>query len=264
MNIKQYIKQHKYRILISLFAVIVALTLPLYDKIAKTYVNESLKNSAISYAIARAINAGVSVIQESSVTVGVGLEGNIALGQVLDPINDATERFSDLLTLSLWATGAEKAVYEISKLPLFTALILLLAILNLIIKSDFSKNLLLIFIVVRIFLPFSAAISLYLDKYYFTPKITQINNSLKPMVKEVKISEPAQTGFWNKIKNSFQKAGNSLQNIEENAKFYITNASKIISSLLNLASIYLSQFILNVLIFPLLLIYILKNLMKLE
>ena len=142
MNIKQYIKQHKYRVLISLFAVIVALTLPLYDKIAKTYVNESLKNSAISYAIARAINAGVSVIQESSVTVGVGLEGNIALGQVLDPINDATERFSDLLTLSLWATGAEKAVYEISKLPLVTALILLLAILNLIIKSDFLKNLL--------------------------------------------------------------------------------------------------------------------------
>ena len=142
MNIKQYIKQHKYRVLISLFAVIVALTLPLYDKIAKTYVNESLKNSAISYAIARAINAGVSVIQESSVTVGVGLEGNIALGQALDPINDATERFSDLLTLSLWATGAEKAVYEISKLPLFTALILFLAMLNLIIKSDFLKNLL--------------------------------------------------------------------------------------------------------------------------
>ena len=93
----------------------------------------------------------------------MGLEGNIALGQVLDPINDATERFSDLLTLSLWATGAEKAVYEISKLPLFTALILLLAILNLIIKSNFLKYLLIIFIVVRIFLPFSAAISLNLD-----------------------------------------------------------------------------------------------------
>ena len=123
-------KISKPSLFFSLIAII-AISIPLYDKITNKYLNSSLKQAAITYAVVRSINAAVSVIQESSLTIGVGIEGNLALGQALDPINDAAERFSDLMTLSLWSLGSEKIIYELSKLPIFTIIIVLLAILNL-------------------------------------------------------------------------------------------------------------------------------------
>jgi len=131
----QNLKFDKNALILSLFAIIVVISVPLYDKITNKYLNESLKQAAITYAVTRSINAAVSVIQESSLTIGVGVEGNLALGQALDPINDATERFSDLLTFSLWSLGSEKIIYELSKLPAFTIIIIVLALINIFYNS---------------------------------------------------------------------------------------------------------------------------------
>ena len=255
---------NKKSLFISVIAVFIVITLPLYDKITNNYLNSSLKQSAITYAVTRSINAAVSIIQESSVTVGVGIEGNLALGQALDPINDATERFSDLLTLSIWTLGSEKIIYELSKLPFFTILIIILAILNIIYKSKILNNILLIFIIIRIFLPFSAAISWYLNKHYFTPNIEKNIKALKPYTKKIDTHNMNESkNIWSKITKTFSETKNSLSNLQESAKFYMSHATQIINAFLNLASLYLSEFLLNVILLPLLLVYLIKNL-KLE
>ncbi|WP_456479630.1 hypothetical protein [Nautilia sp.] len=261
---KPFLKTGKTSLFISLFAVLIVILTPLYDKITNSYLNTSLKHSAVTYAVTRSINAAVSVIQESSLTIGVGVEGNLALGQALDPINDATERFSDLLTLSLWALGSEKIIYELSKLPLFTVLIILLAVLNLFINSNFLKQTLLIFIIIRIFLPFSASLSYYFDKYYFSPNINKAVKILKPFAKNnASIEIKEEKNFWNRISQTVESTKNSLLNIQQETKYYISHSAEIINAFIFLASLYLAQFLLNVLLLPLLLIYLIKNL-KLE
>ncbi|GAB6073845.1 hypothetical protein [Nautilia lithotrophica] len=262
-NLFQNIKFDKNALLLSLFAVIVVISVPLYDKITNKYLNESLKQAAITYAVTRSINAAVSVIQESSLTIGVGVEGNLALGQALDPINDATERFSDLLTFSLWSLGSEKIIYELSKLPAFTILIIILSLINIFYTSKLLKNILLILIVLRIFMPFSASISYYFNKYYFEPNINSSVQKLKPYTKQIEKPQIKEESFWSKFSSTIESTKNSLAQIQEDAKYYISHATDIINALISLASLYLAQFLLNVILLPLLLIYLIKN-FKLE
>jgi hypothetical protein len=263
-NMFQNLTTDKKTLILSLFAIIIVISVPLYDKITNRYLNDSLKQAALTYAVTRSINAAVSIIQESSLTVGVGVEGNIALGQALDPINDATERFSDLLTLSIWSLGSEKIIYELSKLPLFTAVIIILAILNVFFKSKLIKKLLLVFITVRIFLPFSAVISHYFNQNYFEPNIQKAIKSLKPFTKTpatVKLKE--SKGFWDRLSITVENTKNTLNEIQKKSAYYLSHAAEIINAFIILASLYLAQLLLNILLLPVLLIYLIKNL-KLE
>jgi len=254
----------KKNIIIAAVAVFAVIALPLYDKKTNEYLNSSLKLSAATYTVVRSINAAVSVIQESSLSVGVGVEGNLALGQALDPVNDATERFSDLLTLSIWSLGGEKIIYEISKLPLFTFIILFLAVFVVFYNSVFLKKMLVIFIIVRLFIPFSSVISGYLNENYFSPQINKNINTLKPYIKENAYSvDKKNESFWDRFSNTFKNTKNYLAKIQEETKYYIINAGKIINALVSLASLYLAQLVLNILLLPLLLVYTIKNL-KLE
>ncbi|WP_457562569.1 hypothetical protein [Caminibacter pacificus] len=241
-------------IIISIAALIVFAFTPLFNKISQNYIDNSLKQAAVSYAITRSINAAVSIVQNSSVSLGVGIQGNVAIGEALDPINDATERFSDLLTLSIWTLGAEKVLFELSNLPLFIAIVIVLALINIYFKSKFLSKLLILMIVLKIFIPFSSAVSFYSDKYLFSPQIQKINKELKPYVKEIKIEQKNQS-FWDRIK---QKA-TTFEEIKAYAAYYLSNTAKIINALINLGSIYLGKLLLNILILPLIFVYIVKN-----
>jgi len=256
-------KINKNSLWLCLFAFIVVFIVPLYDKITDKYLNESLKQAAITYAITRSINAAVSVIQESSLTIGVGVEGNLALGQALDPINDATERFSDLLTFSLWSLGSEKIIYELSKLPAFTIIILILTSACIFYNSKLLNKILLILIVLRLFMPFSATISYYFNKYYFAPNINNLVQKLKPYTKQPVKMQIKEKSFWSKFSNTIENTKNSLTQIQKDAKYYISHAADIINALISLASLYLAQFLLNVILLPLFLIYLIRN-FKLE
>lgn len=59
--------------------------------------DEISANLAI-YAISRSLNAAVSLVQSAEISLIVA---NVDIGEVLDPVNDAIERFSTVLT---WAT----------------------------------------------------------------------------------------------------------------------------------------------------------------
>ena len=59
-----------------------------------------------TFAIARAINGVISVIQETQIGFSVGVSTTVAPGQLLDPLNDLIERFSTaalIAATALWA-----------------------------------------------------------------------------------------------------------------------------------------------------------------
>jgi len=226
------------KLLLPVFAIFVFVSTPLYDKISQNYINSSLTESAITYATLRGLNAAVSVIQESSVSIGIGVETSIAIGQAVDPINDAIERFSDMITLSIWTLGSEKIIYEVSKTSLMVWVVTFLSIFGIFVKQDYIKKILVILIIARLFIPFSALISNYTYKEVFQTKI-QTNLAV--------LKTPPITQ-------------SSIESIKKSIAYYTTNSAKFIKALLNLSILYFGRFVLDVLLLPLLLVYIARSL----
>ncbi len=69
------------------------------DQLAQAYSEAGLKRSLTAFAAARGLNAVISVIQGTEVTGGAFVNVTLALGQVLDPVNDLIEQFSRLMLL---------------------------------------------------------------------------------------------------------------------------------------------------------------------
>ncbi len=104
----------------ALLALAVLNWLPHLDRVASDRIDSGAKRALASYAAARALDAVVSTVQGTTVSLqpfGVGV--GVAPGQVLAPINDLIEHFSDLMLLAsvsfgvqhvLVAAGGQRAV----------------------------------------------------------------------------------------------------------------------------------------------------------
>jgi len=102
---------HRIILTLSLAALILCSWLAPLDSTAMQQVDAGLKRALVSFATARALNAVISVAQGTEVSVqplGVGL--NFAPGQLLDPVNDLVEQFSNLMLLASVAFGVQKAL----------------------------------------------------------------------------------------------------------------------------------------------------------
>ena len=80
------------------------------DAPAMQQVDAGLKKAVVSFATARAINGVISVLQGTSIAVGV----TVPLGQVLAPFNDLVRDFSNLMLLATVSFGIQKVLISIS------------------------------------------------------------------------------------------------------------------------------------------------------
>ena len=250
-------------ILLAILTVIVFFSSPIYSTYAKNYIDDSLKSAVITYASLRSLNAGVSVIQESSISLSVGVGGDIAIGQVLDPINDAIERFSDMVTLSIWTLGAQKALYEVSNTNAVYYLVILLAVSTLFVKHKILTKLLMVLIVLRLFIPFSAITSHYFNEQLFNPQMEKNLMIIQALTQEpLELKADTSESTWSAISNSVNNTKESLSEFMDSVKFYITNAPQIMSALLDLSTLYLGKYLLNLLLLPLFFVYIIRSLVE--
>lgn len=75
------------------------------------HLDASLTNTLVAYGVARALNAGISVVQESELDLSpAGIGVTLAAGQVLDPLNDIIERFSWLLLVCAASLGVQRVL----------------------------------------------------------------------------------------------------------------------------------------------------------
>ncbi len=248
-------------VMLAVLALIVFFSAPIYSTYSKNYIDNNLKSAVVTYAALRSLNAGVSVIQESSITLSVGVGGNIAIGQALDPINDAIERFSDMVTLSIWTLGAQKALYEVSNTNIIYYIIILLALSTLFIKHKMITKILIVLIVLRLFMPFSAVTSHYFNEKIFNPKMEKSLNIITHLTRApIELDNKSTDSAWSAFSNSVNNAKQSLSDFMDSVKFYVTNSPKIISELLELSILYFGKYILNLLLLPLFFVYIIRSL----
>jgi hypothetical protein len=101
--------------LAALVAVMVASSwLAPLDATADRQVDAGLKRALLTFASARALNAVISVVQGTQVAIepaGVGVV--LTPGQVLDPVNDLVEQFSNLMLMASVSFGVQKVLISI-------------------------------------------------------------------------------------------------------------------------------------------------------
>jgi hypothetical protein len=261
------------KIYLSLIGIMLATTLffsagfelPGIDKKANAYFTESISKAGLAYATCRVINGSISIIQNSDLNLTPGGFGiTLAAGQILDPIDDMTERLSDVLVTAIVSLGIQKLVYEISLSYAPPILAILLFTLSILIwfknkkLQIFQKTILkiaFIVLIVRFCLPVSSIANSFLHENFFNDQISETKDKLELVTFDLDelttLSLPETDGFWSKITNSASLVMDKTSIITDALITMKNNMGEIIANLVKLTTLYVGVFIIQVLILPL-------------
>lgn len=104
----------RYLLPVLCILVTVAVWIAPIDMRAGESVDSGMKRAFATFAVARSLNAAISVLQ--SVEVGGGpilVQGSISPGEALDPANDLVEQFGDLMLAATVSFGIQKVLLEV-------------------------------------------------------------------------------------------------------------------------------------------------------
>lgn len=96
------------------------------DKLSSEQLDAAFIRSVSVFAIARSLNGLISVLQGTEVLLspaGVGV--NLALGQIVDPMNDMVERFSWIMLMSSVSLGVQEIMLHFGQTQLVQVLLAL-------------------------------------------------------------------------------------------------------------------------------------------
>jgi hypothetical protein len=249
----------------ALLIVFGATRVPILDAHTDSYFRHAITTAGLAYTTARLVNASVSVVKESHLQLepaGVGL--SLAVGQALDPIDDMTERLSDVLVMAITSLGVQKLTHAmgVALAPrILAALLLPLAVVLWVKRPHLNTfrrlllRLILLVAIARFCLPLAALVNSYLDDQYFTPKIETARSALAVGTAELeKLSEvnlPEVDGVRGTLKNSaafLQKKATEFKNA---LVYTVENVGAIVDNLLKLTFLYLGIFVIQILLLPL-------------
>ena len=242
------------------------LRLPVLDAAADAYFREAITKGGIAYATCRVINASVSIVKDSSLQLepaGVGV--SLAVGQALDPIDDMTERLSDVLVTAITSLGVQKLAYEISVSlapPILSIFLFTLSILswfeNNRLKS-FQKTTMrfaLLIVIARFCLPISSMANEFINNNFFNAQISDASKELAVGSAELDklkdFSLPEIDGVLGTIENSASFLKRKSIELNNALVATVSNMGEIIESLLKLTFLYVGIFLIQVIILPLL------------
>ena len=246
------------------------------DNTGIEYVDKAFDRALIAFALARATNAIISVIQDSEIDIapaGVGV--TIAIGEALDPINDMIERFSWVMLVSLVSLGIQKLLIDISpwvsiKLILFPSLLLILC--GLWLNNDwagrcrfYGVRLLFLAVLIRFCIPAVAMVNdqvynLFLDQHYSraVTEMEQGNVALRnmdPMSDDYQAKDPE--GFWAEIRKKAEQVGEAVD-LQHRINRMKTRLAGMVENLLKMIAV----FILNTVLLPIGFLWFLARMFK--
>ncbi len=157
---------------LALLGLLIAITwLPITDHIADADIDKGFHRALTAFALAKSFNMIISVFQ--SVQIGA-LGFSMTIGEILDPINDLVEQFSNIMLFASVAFGIQKILVAVGGHFLVKISLTLAAIavgLLTFAKKDvprWIKSVLIIFVLARLAIPAatlgsSAAYSIFLE-----------------------------------------------------------------------------------------------------
>jgi len=267
---KTTLKQKLIRSSIGIAAAIILLfsagvQLPVLDTETDAYFRKAITEAGIAYATCRVLNASVSVIKESDLELGpMGIGISLAVGQVLDPIDDMTERLSDVLVTAITSLGVQKLAYEISVSlapPLLAALLFILSFLiwfrneRIVVLQKHVIRIVLLIAVARFCLPLSSLANVFLHHQFFAGQIAEARQELA--IGSVELDRlkdwtlPEADGILGTIENNAAFLKQKSIEVKDALGVIVSNMGAIIENLLKLTFLYVGIFIIQVLALPL-------------
>ena len=267
------------------------------DTTAISQVDDGLKRALASYAVARTLNAVISVAQGTEVSVQVGIGATFAIGQVLDPINDLVEQFGDFMLAASIAFGIMHILIQIGSFWLFSLMLTISASIWLwmrwrnILAPQWVAQVVIILLFVRLSIPIVTVGSDLVFKQFLaadysknqsaiqlnSDEISELSKEIDkkdisddvatpPATEEVQDPPKENVGLMNKLSNGWNnfkasasdikhKAAEALK-IKERMNKLTQSASQTVDHVVKLIVV----FILQTIIIPILILWILYNL----
>jgi len=231
--------------------------IPLIDNNADNYFYKTSQQALATYATSRGLNAVLSTIEEMGLSFPIF--GEVPVGNLIEPIDDLTERLSTIMLYSISSLGLQKIIMEISvayafKLISFCIFFILVCLwftkFNTIVSNIVFKAII-ILMILRFFLPLSSLVNNLIQEEFFNAQI------------EVNIQVLSSVSNKNPTKKSNIESIFSVtyaNEIKEKAHKIISNGKEIVNALIQLTILYVSSFIIQALVIPLLSLYILLKL----
>lgn len=251
--------------------------LPGIDPAAERYFEEAATRATLAYATTRGVNAVVTVLKESEIDLtpaGVGV--TIAAGQILDPVDDMTERLANLLVLAIASLGVQRIAMEIGNLISLKGIALLLPLLipplwfrRAGLYIPLVVKLIVLLLVVRLFLPASAIVNDLVSVQFLDPRIDQAKERLSVVTAEYgRLSRfdsrqrDDEQGLIDWVSGAVDDLKNRSEQMNRALVTVIRNVDTIIAALLELTILYGVLLVVQVLVIPLFMLWLLLQLLR--
>ncbi len=207
----------KISILILSIFIIFASSSVVVNESAKDVIVKSFNQALIVFGSAKALNAVISLAQGTEINLPFVV---VAVGEVLDPINDLVEQFSLIMLASLVSLGIQKILLNFVSNDFFNlTFIISILVFNIFLFLKFKnieniKNmalkLTLILLFLRFSIPFVAYLNQYSYDYFIKPQynIEQLNETIlntKDEISKINLEsvEEKESGFFEKFRQKF-------------------------------------------------------------
>lgn len=210
------------------------------DKYSEDYVNDSLVEAGVAYGTARGINGVVSVLQSTEVEFGLGVSGSMTLGEILDPLNDLIERFSDVMFVVISSLMLQKILVLIVSNTVFTVALTCLGIfsgLMILLKSNVylksSLRFFLVFVVIRFSIVFVLILNSLVGNLFLSEQISSGNNELKNGEEKFRTmsGDDVSNAKFTEISHRISEKKNEKQGLEKDLVLITQKIKKIESKL---------------------------------
>lgn len=211
MNIRNL---RRFLVVFTATVVVMCAWYPPIQDLANAQVDAGLKRALVSFASARTLNAIISVVQGTEFSMqpmGVGV--TLTLGQVLDPLNDLIEQFSNLMLIASVAFGIQKALLLIGAHWAISAAVsgvaVLWAILHLQHKAPtWLSRVLLVLLLIRFAVPVASLGSDRVYQQFLSDDYQQQQDALDMTSREINKQTPTMAtplpqdrNWWERLKD---------------------------------------------------------------
>jgi hypothetical protein len=230
------------------------------DEKSSRYLDNAFKRAIYTYAIVRGINGIISVIQNTHIAVSpAGLGVNVAVGEILDPVNDLIERFSWVMLVSTTSLGIQKIFMKIGAwlgLNILLSAAMLMLLIGIWVPENFIINfrswgykLIIVSIMIRFCIP---AVSIASDKLYdlflkdsfeeATQSLDKLNQDLKKtdIVKDDRNINKKENGVLGNIKKYYRDTKETLK-INERIQLLKRRLADYAKDTINLIIVFILQ-----------------------
>ncbi len=232
--------------IITLLMIIVSFT-RLVDDQTQVRLNESMVAAGASFAIARSLDATISLVKSTEVSVGVA---SIDPGQVLNPLSDLIDKFSWVMTVAVGSLALQKILLTITSSTLANVLFALTALMFLVVlwadRAAVFKSAVVhamkVIILVRFAVVASVGLSLIVDHIFLDDQIEASSSQIESVSKVVtglaennvenELNQAQQQGFLDSIKgrlSSFSSPAEKVSAINEKVESSILGFMNLIA-----------------------------------